>query len=73
MSGFPPTFLSSGTRDLFLSNTVRMHRKLLAAGIDVELHIFEAMPHSGFGGTAPEDVELDAVIRTFLDKHRRAS
>ena len=29
--GFPPTFLQSGTRDLFLSNTVRMHRALRAA------------------------------------------
>ena len=25
---FPPTFLQTGTRDLFLSNTVRMHRAL---------------------------------------------
>jgi monoterpene epsilon-lactone hydrolase len=73
LSGFPPTFLSTGTRDLLLSNTVRMHRKLLAAGIEVELHIFEAMPHSGFGGTTPEDVELDAAIRAFLDEHRRTS
>jgi hypothetical protein len=30
------------------------HRKLLAAGVDAELHIFEAMPHAGFGGTTPE-------------------
>jgi acetyl esterase/lipase len=71
LSGFPPTFLQSGTRDLLLSNTVRMHRKLLAAGIETELHIFEAMPHAGFGGSSPEDMELDAAIRTFLDKHRR--
>jgi epsilon-lactone hydrolase len=72
LSGFPPTFLQSGTRDLFLSNTVRMHRKLLAAGVEVELHVFEAMPHAGFGGNTPEDIELDTAIRTFLDKHRRA-
>lgn len=72
VSGFPPTFVSSGTRDLFLSNTVRMHSKLLAAGVETELHIFEAMPHSGFGGTVPEDIELDAAIRAFLDKYRRA-
>ena len=26
MHGFPPTILTSGTRDLFLSNTVRVHR-----------------------------------------------
>ena len=28
VSGFPPTLLQAGTRDLFLSNAVRMHRKL---------------------------------------------
>ena len=26
--GFPPTLLTAGTRDLFLSNAVRMHRSL---------------------------------------------
>ncbi|SEO77403.1 alpha/beta hydrolase [Trujillonella endophytica] len=67
---FPPTFLQSGTRDLFLSNTVRMHRKLRAAGVEAELHVFEAMPHGGFGG-APEDRELIAERRRFLDRHRR--
>ena len=71
LSGFPPTFLQSGTRDLFLSNTVRMHRKLLAAGVEAELHVFEAMPHGGFGGSSPEDAELDAAVRRFLDRHRR--
>jgi acetyl esterase/lipase len=71
LSGFPPTFLQSGTRDLFLSNTVRMHRKLLSAGVEAELHVFEAMPHGGFGGTSPEDAELAAAVRDFLDRHRR--
>ena len=71
LTGFPPTFLSSGTRDLFLSNTVRMHRKLLAAGVETELHVFEAMPHGGFNGSTPEDTELDEAINSFLDKHRR--
>ena len=71
-TGFPPTFLQSGTRDLFLSNAIRMHRKLRTAGVDAELHVFEAMPHAGFGG-APEDLELTAEIRCFLDKHRRSA
>jgi epsilon-lactone hydrolase len=71
VSGFPPTFLQAGTRDLFLSNTVRMHRKLRAAGVEAELHVGEAMPHGGFGGTAPEDAELAAERRRFLDRHRR--
>jgi monoterpene epsilon-lactone hydrolase len=62
---FPPTFLQTGTRDLFLSNTVRMHRKLRAGGVDAQLHVFEAMPHGGFFG-APEDDELTNEIRRFL-------
>ena len=69
LSGFPPTFLRSGTRDLFLSNTVRMHRKLRDAGVEAELHVFEAMPHGGFGGDAPEDREAIAEQRHFLDQH----
>ena len=65
---FPPTFLQAGTRDLFLSNTVRMHRKLRAGGVDAHLHVFEAMPHGGFFG-APEDDELTDEIRRFLTSH----
>jgi monoterpene epsilon-lactone hydrolase len=65
---FPPTFLQTGTRDLFLSNTVRLHRRLRAAGVDADLHVFEAMPHGGFFG-APEDEELAAEVRRFLAKH----
>jgi epsilon-lactone hydrolase len=70
VTGFPPTFLQAGTRDLFLSNTVRMHRKLRAAGVEAELHVFEAMPHGGFSGVAPEDFEVKAELRRFLDRHR---
>ena len=69
--GFPPTFLQTGTRDLFLSNTVRMHRALLAAGVPAELHVFEGMPHGGFGG-APEDAELDFEVRRYVDTHWRS-
>jgi acetyl esterase/lipase len=65
--GFPPTILTSGTRDLFLSNTVLMHRALLRAGIGAELHIWEAMPHGGFFG-APEDQEVLAEQTRFIMK-----
>lgn len=56
--GFPATLLSTGTRDLFLSNTVLMHRALRRAGVKADLHVFEAMGHGGFLGRAPEDEEL---------------
>ncbi|MBB3695628.1 alpha/beta hydrolase [Sphingomonas sp. BK580] len=65
LTGFPATFLQSGTRDLFLSNTVRMHRALRQAGVDAELHVFEAMPHGGFGGGTPEDDELRETVTSF--------
>ena len=68
VTGFPPTLLQAGTRDLFLSNTVRMHRKLRGAGVDAELHVFEAMPHGGFFG-APEDEELAHEVRRFIASH----
>jgi epsilon-lactone hydrolase len=67
-SGFPPTLLLSGTRDLFLSSTVRMHRKLREAGVAAELHVFEAMPHGGFGG-APEDAQAAAEVSRFVKNH----
>ena len=68
--GFPPGFVQSGTRDLFLSNSVMIHRKLRRAGIEAELHVWEAMPHGGFGfGPAPENREIDDELRRFIAKH----
>jgi len=66
--GFVPTLIQSGTRDLFLSNAVRMHRALRRACVQSELHIFEAMPHGGFMG-APEDQELRAEVARFIHAH----
>src|SRR5436853_653476 len=45
-AGFPPSILTTGTRDLFLSNTVRVHRKMRAAGVEAELHVFEGQSHA---------------------------
>lgn len=69
LTDFPPTFLQCGTRDLFLSNTVRMHRALRAAGVVAELHVFEAMPHGGFMGDTPEDLELLQEVGAFIRRY----
>jgi acetyl esterase/lipase len=66
--GFPPCFVQSGTRDVFLSNSVRLHRALRRDGIAAELHVWEAMPHGGFGDT-PEDREMRLEFRRFLAQH----
>jgi acetyl esterase/lipase len=67
--GFPPTILTSGTRDLFLSNTVLMHRALRRAGVEADLHVWEAMGHGGFFETAPEDEEVWEELRRFIRRH----
>jgi epsilon-lactone hydrolase len=72
--GFPPTMLQTGTRDLLLSDSVRLHRKLLQGGNETELHVWEAMPHGGFGGgisgeSSPEDLEIKVQFLTFIEKH----
>lgn len=65
LTGFPPTILTTGTRDLYLSNTVRMHRKLRAADVPAELHVMEAAPHVGFPGS-PEGQEINKELRRFV-------
>ena len=66
--GFPPTLLTAGTRDLFLSNAVRAHRALRQAGVHAELHVLEAAPHGGFFGHAPEEAELFEDMRQFAER-----
>lgn len=70
-AGFPPAILTAGTRDLFLSNTVRAHRKLRRAGVEAELQVFEAMSHAQFtfDPSVPETREIFAEIARFFDKH----
>jgi epsilon-lactone hydrolase len=65
LKGLPPTILTTGTRDLYLSNTVRMHRALRAAGVEAELHVTEAGPHTGFPG-GPDGAEIDREVRGFI-------
>lgn len=68
LKGFPPTLLTSGTRDLFLSLTVRTHRKLRRAGVDAELQVFEGLSHAQYtvNADAPETREAFEEIARFL-------
>jgi acetyl esterase/lipase len=69
LEGFPPTILLTGTRDMLLSDNVRMHRALRAARVAAELHVWEAAGHGGFLGMAPEDAERGNEIRRFANEH----
>lgn len=71
-TGFPPAILTSGTRDLLLSDTVRVHRKLRQAGVEAVLQLFEAQSHAQFlKPFAPETEEAFAEIAGFFDRHLR--
>ena len=70
-AGFPPTILTTGTRDLFLSNTVRTHRKLRRAGVIADLNVYEGQSHAQYAGdvNSPETKEAFTDIARFFDRH----
>lgn len=71
MHSFPPAILTTGTRDLLLSNTVRVHRKLRESGVEAVLRVFEGQSHAQYmrDPTAPETKDAFGEIALFLDKH----
>ena len=70
-TGFPPTILMSGTRDLLLSATVRVHRKLRSAGVEADLHVYEGESHAMYLTSFPSPESRDALgeIAKFFDRH----
>ncbi|MGF6598625.1 monoterpene epsilon-lactone hydrolase [Paraburkholderia sp. GAS448] len=71
MHGFPPAILTTGTRDLLLSNTVRVHQKLQQSGVDAQLEVFDGMSHAQYqmDDRVPEDRAAFAEITQFFDMH----
>jgi len=71
MHGFPPAILTTGTRDLLLSDTVRVHRKLRDAGVVAQLEVYEGQSHAQyqFDDRVPETKEAFGEITGFFDSH----
>ena len=69
--GLPPAILTSGTRDLFLSNTVRTQQKLREAGVVQELQVYEGISHAQylFDPQSPLTKEVFGEITRFFDQH----
>ena len=70
LKDFPPTLLISGTRDLFLSNTVRMHTRLLLNEAPSELIVYEALSHAQYylNMQAPETRDHYRLMGDFLKR-----
>ncbi len=43
--GFPPTLIQGGTKEIFVSNFVRLYQEMDQAGVEVKLDIYEGMWH----------------------------
>lgn len=73
LGGFPPTILISGTRDLLLSDTVRMHRALRAAGVEADLHIYDGQAHGDYMQNllrhVPEAQDAQRELKAFFEEH----
>lgn len=71
--GFPPTLLQVGTRETLLSDSVRLHRALRAAGRVSRLEIYEGMPHvfQPMLAATPEGQAAWDEVADFWNEHLR--
>jgi acetyl esterase/lipase len=69
--GFPPTLIQGGTREIFLSNFVRLYQALDTTGQTVILDIYEGMPHvfQVKLATSPESKMALGKVDAFLKQH----
>lgn len=71
LAHFPPVYLITGTRDLLLSDTVRLHRALKRAGADAELNVYEGQSHGDYAAAlgTPESLEHYQALSDFFYRH----
>ena len=70
-AGFPPSYLVTGTRDLFLSDTSRVHRKMREAGVNAELNVYEGLSHAEYAlnSEAAEYRQVYTELGDFLGRY----
>jgi len=69
--GFPPTLIQGGTKEIFLSNFVRLYQALDQAGQRVKLDLYEGMWHvfQAFNWELPESDLARKKMTDFLKEH----
>ena len=71
--GFPPTLIQGGTKEMFVSDFVRLYQGLDQADVPVKLDIYEGMPHVFqyiLIKTPESDISLSKMndfLRAYLD------
>lgn len=70
VKAMPPTLLLAGGRDFAVSALTLAHRRLAAAGVASELHLFDGLPHAFFvWPDMPESIEAYRLTAAFFDRH----
>jgi epsilon-lactone hydrolase len=70
MAKFPPSLLITATRDWALSSVAHMHSRLVALGVDAQLHVWEGLDHAFLHyADLPESREAFDVAARFFDRH----
>lgn len=71
LAGLPPTLLISGTRDLLLSDTARLQRKLRQNNVPVDLQLFEGLSHAEYlyEFDTLESAEVFRELSQFFNRH----
>ena len=70
LARFPPTLFATATRDFAMSSAAYGHRRLLRAGVESDLLIYDGLGH-GFmtNPDYPESQDLYQIAARFYDKH----
>jgi acetyl esterase/lipase len=67
---FPPALLLTATRDQSLSSVVHMHSRLVALGVEAQLHVWEGLGHAFFfDPDLAQSREMYDVTVKFFDRH----
>ncbi|MFM2482717.1 alpha/beta hydrolase [Celerinatantimonas sp. YJH-8] len=68
---FPPTLIQGGTRELFLSDSVRLYQAIRQGGHEAILDLYEGMPHIFYTYTYTSKEGKTALSRQakFFDNH----
>ncbi len=70
-TGFPPTLIQGGTKEIFLSNFIRLYQALDTSGQTVKLDLYEGMTHV-FQPRLPDSPESTTALKkmaAFLEQH----
>ena len=69
--GYPPTMIQGGTKEIFLSNFVRLYQAMDNAGQPVTLDLYDGMWHvfQAFHWALPESDRAREKMAAFLREH----